>query len=164
VATQAQTAAGYATSSDTPSQPVLREKIVKYEGLTGDDFRHPLDQQNTSLLRALPGLEVVAKSIMGPVAEQVLLLENIATSIKTGESQLPSIYRLLTEAATMLQMEPPELYIKQNPIPNAYTLAIAGRKPFIVVHTALLELLTPAELQAVLAHELGHLKCNHGLW
>ena len=50
----------------------------------------------------------------------------------------------------------------QNPLPNAYTLAIAGRKPFIVLHTALLDLLTPAEVQAVLAHELGHLKCDHG--
>lgn len=35
----------------------------------------------------------------------------------------------------------------QNPVPNAYTLAIAGRQPFIVIHTALLELLTPRELQ-----------------
>ena len=52
----------------------------------------------------------------------------------------------------------------QNPSPNAYTLAIAGRKPFIVVHSALLELLEPAEVQAVLAHELGHLKCDHGVW
>ena len=49
--------------------------------------------------------------------------------------------------AHTLQMEPPELYVRQNPIPNAYTLAIAGRKPFIVLHTALLELLTPRELQ-----------------
>ncbi len=51
----------------------------------------------------------------------------------------------------------------QNPSPNAYTLAIAGRKPFIVVHSALLELMEPAEVQAVLAHELGHLKCDHGV-
>ena len=35
----------------------------------------------------------------------------------------------------------------QNPVPNAYTLAIGGRKPFIVVHTALLELLEPLEVQ-----------------
>lgn len=35
----------------------------------------------------------------------------------------------------------------QNPLPNAYTLAIAGRKPFIVLHTALLDLLTPEEVQ-----------------
>eukprot|EP00803_Ostreobium_quekettii_P009336 evm.model.scf_4141.1 EVM.evm.TU.scf_4141.1 scf_4141:1377-3295(+) len=66
--------------------------------------------------------------------------------------------------AHMLQMEPPELYVRQSPVPNAYTLAIAGRKPFIVVHTSLVELLTPAELQAVISHELGHLKCDHGVW
>jgi Zn-dependent protease with chaperone function len=55
-------------------------------------------------------------------------------------------------------MEQPDLYVRQSPTPNAYTLAINGKRPFIVVHTSLIELLTPAELQAVLAHELGHLK------
>ncbi|PNW73136.1 hypothetical protein CHLRE_14g620150v5 [Chlamydomonas reinhardtii] len=144
--------------------PVIKEKIAMFEGLQGDDFRHPLDQQNTSMLRAVPGLEMVAKNFMGPVAEQVLLLENISTSIKIGPEQLPSIHKLLVDAARILQMEPPELYVRQHPVPNAYTLAIAGHKPFIVIHTALLELLTPYELQAVLAHELGHLKCDHGLW
>jgi hypothetical protein len=39
--------------------------------------RHPLDQQNTNFLQMVPGLETVAKGIMGPAAEQVLLLENI---------------------------------------------------------------------------------------
>lgn len=143
---------------------VPRVKVTKFEGIQGDDFRHPLDQQNTSMLRSVPGLEMVAKTFMGPVAEQVLLLENISTSIKIGNDQLPNTYKLLLDAAHVLEMDAPELYVRQNPIPNAYTLAIAGRKPFIVVHTALLELLTPAELQAVLAHELGHLKCDHGLW
>lgn len=36
----------------------------------------------------------------GPVAEQVLLLENIATSIKTGPNQLPTIHNLLLEAVS----------------------------------------------------------------
>jgi len=112
----------------------------------------------------VPGLETVAKGIMGPAAEQVLLLENIGTSVRVSEDQLPTIHELLMEACTVLGMEPPELYIRQNAQPNAYTLAINGRKPFIVMHTALLELLTPDELQCVLAHELGHLKCDHGLW
>ncbi|AQK51367.1 Peptidase family M48 family protein [Zea mays] len=64
----------------------------------------------------------------------------------------------------LLNTEAPDLYIRQNPVPNAYTLAINDKKPFIVVHTSLVELLTPRELQAVLAHELGHLKCDHGVW
>ncbi len=40
-----------------------------------------------------------------------------------------------------------DISVMQNPVPNAYTLAIGGRKPFIVVHTALLELLEPLEVQ-----------------
>lgn len=52
----------------------------------------------------------------------------------------------------------------QNAYPNAYTLAIAGKRPFVMLNTALIELLTEAELQCVIAHELGHLKCDHGVW
>ena len=89
----------------------------------------------------------------GPVAEQVLLLENIGTSLKVGPSQLPSLHKLLLQAATTLQMDnTPDLYIRQHPVPNAYTLAIAGRKPFVVVHTALLELLEPNEVQVTPGH------------
>eukprot|EP01023_Acetabularia_acetabulum_P003581 TRINITY_DN1149_c0_g1_i3.p3 TRINITY_DN1149_c0_g1~~TRINITY_DN1149_c0_g1_i3.p3 ORF type:complete len:252 (-),score=34.22 TRINITY_DN1149_c0_g1_i3:3296-4051(-) len=112
----------------------------------------------------MPGLEMLAKNLMSPVAEQVLLLENISTSVKVGPKQLPSMYQALREATNALDMEMPELYIRQNPVPNAYTLAISGRKPFIVIHTSLAELLTPQELKVVIAHELGHLKCDHGVW
>lgn len=41
----------------------------------------------------------------------------------------------------------PDLYVRQSPHPNAYTLAINGKRPFIVVHTALVELLGPQELK-----------------
>jgi len=58
----------------------------------------------------------------------------------------------------------PEIYVRQNPVPNAYTLAFQGRRPFIVIHSSLIDLMTPEELQAVIAHELGHLKCEHGVW
>jgi Zn-dependent protease with chaperone function len=30
------------------------------------------------------------------------------------------------------------------PVPNAYTFAMRGKQPFIVVHTSLMDLLTPA--------------------
>ena len=49
----------------------------------------------------------------GPVAEQVLLLENIGTSVLVGPEQLASLHRLLLTAASTLQMAPPDLYIKQ---------------------------------------------------
>jgi Zn-dependent protease with chaperone function len=61
--------------------------------------------------------------------------------------QLPELHQLMIEAAKILNIESPDLYVRQNPVPNAYTLAINGKKPFVVVHTSLVELLTRKELQ-----------------
>lgn len=99
-----------------------------------------------------------------PFLEEVVFFDNLASSVQVGPSQLPDLHASLLEAASILDLDPPALYVKQNPQPNAYTMAVRGSKPFIVVHTSLLDLMNPAEVQAVLAHELGHLKCEHGLW
>ena len=50
---------------------------------------------------------------MLPLLPQVLMLENIGTSVKVGPDQLPSLHALLAGAAAILQMEPPELYVRQ---------------------------------------------------
>lgn len=133
-------------------------------GLKADQFRHPLDRQATQSLKQIPGLDLIIRSLLGPTAEQIFYLDNIATSILIGPQQLPDLHALLQNASHTLDIEAPELYLKQHPIPNAYTFAMRGKRPFIVVHTSLLDLLEPDEIQAVLAHELGHLKCDHGVY
>jgi Zn-dependent protease with chaperone function len=133
-------------------------------GLQAAQFRHPLDQQATQALQRLPGLDVAVRLVMAPVAEEFFYLENIASSLRISDRQLPHLYQALVEACEVLDMEVPELYLRQHAVANAYTFALRGRRPFIVIHTALVELLTTAEVQAVIAHELGHLKCDHGLY
>lgn len=133
-------------------------------GLRSDDFRHPLDLQATQTLKQLPGLDLLVRTLLGPVAEQFFYLENIASSVLVGEQQLPHLHQLLLEACEILDLEPPQLYVRQNSVPNAYTFAMRGKQPFIVLHTSLIELLSPEEIQAVIAHELGHLKCEHSVY
>ncbi|WP_421655302.1 M48 family metallopeptidase [Leptothermofonsia sp. ETS-13] len=133
-------------------------------GLRADHFRHPLDLQATANLKQLPGFDMVIRNLLGPLAEQVFYLDNIASSVLVSEKQLPNFHALLLEACQILDLEPPQLYVRQHPVPNAYTFAMRGKKPFIVMHTALIDLLTPEEIQAVIAHELGHLKCDHGVY
>jgi Zn-dependent protease with chaperone function len=133
-------------------------------GLKADLFRHPLDLEATTSLRRLPGLDLLVRNLLGGVTEEFLYLNNIAASVLVGEQQLPHIHKLLVEACQILDLEVPQLYLKQHPAPNAYTMAVRGKKPFIVVHTSLVDLLTLEELQAVIAHELGHLKCEHGVY
>ncbi|MGD1928273.1 MAG: M48 family metallopeptidase [Leptolyngbyaceae cyanobacterium] len=133
-------------------------------GLQADHFRHPLDLEATAALRQLPGLDVLIRAALGPVAEQVLYLDNISSSVLVSERQLPELHDSLLEACQVLDLEPPQLYVRQHPVPNAYTFAMRGKQPFIVVHTSLIDLLTPAEVQAVIGHELGHLKCDHSVY
>ncbi len=133
-------------------------------GLKADQFRHPLDREATNNLKQLPGFDLAIRTVLGGVAEQYFYMENIASSIQVGPEQLPWLHNLLLEACRILDLEVPQLYVRQNPVPNAYTMAMRGQKPFVMIHTALLDLLEPPEVQAVIAHELGHLKCEHGVY
>lgn len=133
-------------------------------GLKADHFRHPLDLQATQSLKQLPGLDLMVRNLLAPLAEQFFYLENIASSILVSDQQLPHLHQLLVEACKVLDLEAPQLYIRQHPVPNAYTFAMRGKQPFMVMHTSLVEMLNPEEIQAVIAHELGHLKCDHGVY
>ncbi|NEP02217.1 MAG: M48 family metallopeptidase [Symploca sp. SIO2E9] len=137
---------------------------VPLVGLKADQFRHSLDLEATQTLKHLPGLDLLVRNLLGPVAEQFFYLNNIAGSILVGANQLPQLHNLLLEACEILDLEPPQLYVQQHPAPNAYTFAMRGKQPFIVLHTSLIDMLTPEEIQAVIAHELGHLKCEHGVY
>jgi Zn-dependent protease with chaperone function len=93
-------------------------------GLRADAFRHPLDLQATEALRQLPGLDAVVRMALGPIAEQFFYLDNISASVLVGDRQLPHLHKLLTEACQVLDLECPQLYVRQHPAPNAYTFAM----------------------------------------
>jgi Zn-dependent protease with chaperone function len=66
---------------------------------------------------------------------------------------MPALHASLLEACRILDLEAvPELYVRQSPVANAYTMAVVSddRRPFIVVNSCLLDLLTPAEVRRLL--------------
>ncbi|MCF3605865.1 hypothetical protein L2E81_04050 [Planktothrix agardhii 1033] len=93
-------------------------------GLRADHFRHPLDLQSTNTLKQFPGLDILVRQLLGGLGEQFFYLENIASSILVSDQQLPNLHQLLLDACKILDLEPPQLYIRQNPVPNAYTFAV----------------------------------------
>lgn len=133
-------------------------------GLKADHFRHPLDLEATNAIKQMPGIDLLVRQLLGPLGEQFFYMENIASSVLVSEAQLPHLHRTLLDACQAIDLEAPQLYVRQHPVPNAYTFAMRGKQPFIVVHTSLIELLNLEEIQAVLGHELGHLKCEHGVY
>ena len=56
----------------------------------------------------------------------------------------------------------PELYVSQTPFFNAGAYGID--QPFIVLHSAAIELLDDDELRVLLSHEMGHVMSGHALY
>eukprot|EP00981_Chlorochromonas_danica_P000616 scaffold139_cov260-Ochromonas_danica.AAC.13 len=138
-------------------------QILIFKGLGSHMFAHPEDIQVTSQLASIPWIESWARTLFSTL-EEILVVDNLASTVRVGPNQMASLHQSLVKACAVLDMDIPDLYVKQNPLPNAYTFAYQGRRPFIVIHTGLLDLLNEEEMLAVLGHELGHLKCEHGLW
>jgi Zn-dependent protease with chaperone function len=83
--------------------------------------------------------------------------------VRVGPSQFPKLWHLHTEATTTFDWpQVPELYVSQTPFFNAGAYGIDA--PFIVVHSAAIELLDEDELRVLLAHELGHVISGHALY
>ena len=61
-----------------------------------------------------------------------------------------------------LGIEEPEFYLEMNPMPNAYTFG--DTKIFITITSGLVEMMDDEELDAVIAHECGHILCRHVLY
>lgn len=75
-----------------------------------------------------------------------------------GEGEEPQVHQTLTRLSAMAGMTPPELAIIDSPVPNAFA---AGRSPghsVVGVTSSLLRMLNQEELEAVIAHELSHVK------
>ena len=133
-----------------------------YRDISSQAFKHPLDQQAEQALRSVPGFDLLAKSFSEYLYErpqQILLMGN---DLKVGPRQYATLYSIYRQCLRDLDMSPePNLYVSQNPLANAYSLG--SEHPYIVFNTALLDLLDEEEIRVILAHELGHLKCDHSI-
>ena len=125
-------------------------------------FIHPEDRAALNNLQAIPGLDTLMKKFMQTVTEDMMHGINMASKIKLGPTQLPEIHGILRETCEKLQIPEPELFLEMNPQPNAYTYG--DTKPFVVVNSGIIDLLSKEELKAVIAHECGHILCRHVLY
>jgi Zn-dependent protease with chaperone function len=134
--------------------------MPNYPGISSEAFRHPLDRQAEEALRSVPGFDMIASQFVEFVYERPQFVYLMGNSIQVGPRQYASIYHIFRECVQALDILPePALFVSQNPEVNSY--ALGKNHPYIVINTGLLDLLNEQELRAVIAHELGHIKCGH---
>lgn len=144
------------------SQAASRE-LIGFPSLQARDFQHPRDKTATQQAALFMPIEFVFRQLFDRF-EDAGFLQNVGRGVQVSAEQYPTIHRLTLEAAAQMDMPAPDVFVMQNSQPNAYTLAVQGKRPFIVLHTSLIDLMTLEEVKAVIGHELGHLKCEHSVY
>lgn len=126
------------------------------------DFIHPEDAAALRTLEGIPGFPALVKKFLQIGLEQMQYGVNMASAIRLSPTQLPHLYNHLPPICQRLGIAEPEFYLQMDPMPNAWTFG--DTKIYITMTSGLVELLNDEELDAVLAHECGHILCRHVLY
>jgi Zn-dependent protease with chaperone function len=136
---------------------------VRLPGISSRAYEHPADRSALVALRKLTGFDALFRRLASLFSDRSWRLVYLASSVRASNEQFPQLYQLLLDGASILDLpEVPELYISQNPVPNA--MALGSDKPFIVVTTGLVDLLDTEEMRFVIGHELGHVLSGHAVY
>lgn len=147
-------------SSPAPPAPPRRVRLPE---IAPRAFEHPADRAALAALRKVPGFDTVLRKVIGFIGERGLRLVFLASAVRVTGKQFGRLHALYEECCEILdRTERPELYIAQTPFVNAG--AIGVDRPFIVLNSAALTLLSEDELRFLLGHELGHIACDHSLY
>ena len=127
-----------------------------------DDFIHPEDAAALQQMESIPGFGTLIKKVLAVGIENLQYGVNMASTIRLSERQLPDLYCHLPPICQKLGIREPELYLKMDPIPNAWTFG--DTRIYITLTSGLVDMLTDEELDSVIAHECGHILCRHVLY
>jgi len=76
---------------------------------------------------------------------------------EVSPAQAPELHSIVERLCVQADLRKPRLAIVEAPMPNAFALGRSQKTATVCATTGLLASLSPAELEAVLAHELTHL-------
>lgn len=138
------------------------EKQV-FHHISSRAWEHPADRTALVALQKIPGVDLLLQKFIGATSEKSFRLIYLASAVQVTSRQLPHLHTMLQEACRILDAPTvPELYVAQSPFFSAG--AIGVQQPFMVLNSALLDMLNEAEILALIGHELGHCLSGHALY
>jgi heat shock protein HtpX len=136
--------------------------IVVSLGLSIDVYT----QGTLSAVRA-PVATIIAASVAGLngfvsyfYGSSLVLMSLGAEGLKFEDPTHKKLHNVVVEMALASGVPMPRVYVIADPSPNAFATGRTARDSAVVVTQGLLDAMTREELQAVVAHEMGHIKAS----
>lgn len=70
----------------------------------------------------------------------------------------PRLYRIVENLAITIGIPTPKVYIIDDPAPNAFATGRDPKHAIVAATTGILDIMSDRELEAVMAHEMGHVQ------
>lgn len=141
------------------AKPVKRTTLSEIDA---SSWEHPTDRAALGALQQIPGFDNLLRKVVGVFGEKSINTIFQAAAVKVGPDQYADLHQSLVRVCETLDYDVPPLYISQTPLVNAG--AIGMDHPFIVLNSSLIEIASPAEVEVVLGHEVGHIMSEHALY
>ncbi len=125
-------------------------------------YRHFLDQEAFEALNHFPRFVGLCEAYIANVDEVAAKIDLLSTTIRINDKQFPEVYQLLPSICGHLDISIPDIYYVKSKQLNAWTGG--NTTPYICVTSRLVNELPLDLISSVLAHECGHIACNHYLY
>jgi heat shock protein HtpX len=77
---------------------------------------------------------------------------------EVSPSQAPQLHAMIDRLCVQADLPKPRVAIAETSMPNAFALGRSPKTATVCATTGIMDLLSPSELEGVLAHELGHVQ------
>jgi heat shock protein HtpX len=111
---------------------------------------------NASITVEVIGFALVYALVAYFLSSKVALAINRAQPISKKDN--PRLYRIVENLSITDGLPTPQIYIMDDPAPNAFATGRDPQHASVAVTSGLLDIMSDTELEGVLAHELGHVK------
>ena len=131
-------------------------------GITPDAFTSDADRWALDKLKKMPVLPLIVQKFYEYGFDRWMYCYNMSMSVRCGPNQYPPLHKILRDSCKVLDMPEPELYVSNNPFPNAWAGGV--ERPYITLRSSIINTMTDEQLYHLMGHELGHIKANHVLY
>ena len=114
------------------------------------------------LLTAGVGATAMFLIVGGLALAQLFLSDKIALSAmgarEVSPEQAPGLHAMIERLCIQADLPKPKVAVADTPVPNAFAIGRSQKSATVCATTGIMNTLSPAELEGVMAHELSHVK------